>query len=366
MALARLHALPIPIKLLLIGLAILVVMSLAPRLAGLLGIAAVVLWALAAVGLIYAAGLLPDALRKSAIGELARALVLDARAPGQPVTPAGGGTPAPRAEADNRRAAAAGAESELRAMRGDDPARAEILSQILPRATALRGKGRRLLGAARALVFLVSGPPGVGKSTVGRALAALLYGLETLATPKRVDVQAPSAGRLDADWRDKFLDGLDGVVLIDNANWLAESNPLMGVVNADVLFAALVEVGDRFPGRLTVIVTLGDRALAQIAGNANLREVERRLTLRHLAMDPIPTDALIELLREALRAADVAMPAELDGVARRLVRSLAETDGDAFDYAEAMRRAAERIEELAAAAGRKEATRDDLEAVLAG
>ncbi len=366
MADAPFRRLPLPLKLLLIGIGVLIVLSIAPSVSGLLGIAAVILWALAIVGLLQAADLLPEPLRQGFVGRIGRSLVLGAQPTLRHIDSPLSGSSASEDKAADRPSVVARATATLRTMRGQDAARSEILDRIVPRASALGAKGRRLLGASRALVYLISGPPGVGKSTVAESLADLLYGLDALAIPKRIRIEQPPGGRIDLDWRDRLQDSLDGIVLIDNANWLAESNPLTNVVYADALCAAVIEIGERYQGRLAVILTMGDAALAQIANRPSLRQVARRLTLRQLAMDPIPVAVLIELLRDALRSKDIELPAALNDQALRLIKRLADTEhhDQAFDYAEAMRRAAERIEERLSAVGGRHATADDLQDAL--
>ena len=363
----RVSSLPFPIKLFAILAAFLIALAVLPQIAGWLGIAALVLWAGVAITLLHAAGLLPAFVMQTIVGQAARWIVGTTTMQAQRVQappPLGstgstaGVVPVSRGDALKK------GEATLRKLRGTDPAIAEILNSILPRARKFERERRPLLGAARGLVVVVSGPPGVGKSTVARALADIFYGISVVAKPAVTEIEPPEGGRYTTHWKERLQEAADGIVMLDNAGWLAETDPLTGAVAGDSFLRIVVDTAERLQGRLTVVLSITDSDLAKLEATIGGREVARRLTIRRLVMSVQPPELLVELLRDGLAARRISLPDALGSKVRRSIIELANNEGERFDHAEAMRRIAERLEEQVAASERREVTAADLEVVF--
>lgn len=359
---------PLPVKI--VGGIVLAIalLSMFDSLSGILGLIAIVLWVLGGAVVMQSAGLVSSGMAGSLASMATRLLapgVRPAAASARATPHAATAAPAPSQTRQvdlvaDRKKAVARAESQLRAMVGDDPARTEILEKLIPQARAFAEKKKPLLGAQRGLVFLITGPHGVGKSMVARALADLLYGLEVVQKPVLFEVPPPTGSRLAPDWAATFEEGLDGVTLADNASWLLQTHPLTGGSHADGFFAAVTQVANAHPGRLAVIVTLADKELEGIHQRAGFKDFVRRLTVRHLAMSAMEPVALVKVLQSNFRQHGLRWSDALNEPVRRLIKRSAE-DAEHFDNAEAMRRVTESIVESNPATEGREVQMEELE-----
>jgi hypothetical protein len=360
---------PTPVKILGGLLLALLVASMAGSVGGLFGLIAVVLWIAAGSVLLHLAGLMPPGIWTTGAAMIAKWLAPTAKAFAPSIGPTMGSPAAPvqrqsrqsELEADRPKAVQRGT-AQLRSMVGSDPARSEILDKIVPLAKTSAEKGKRLLGASRALVVLITGPHGVGKSVVARALADLFYGLKVVDVPMLSEVPAPSGSRLAPDWAQALEEGLDGVTLVDNAGWLLQTHPLTGGMHVDGFLDAVNQVANTSPGQLTLIVTLTDEQLEAVRGRTSFRDLLRRLTVRHLAMSALDPSDLATVLQQQLQKNNLRLPSDQTEPIRRLIKRYA--DNENFDNAEAMRRVADGLGEMTLGTQRHDVTLEELDAAF--
>jgi hypothetical protein len=357
---------PLPVKILGAVLLLLVIATQAQAFASAFKIVAIVLW-IAALGVVlHLSGFARAGFVGAALGAVTRVLAPGA-VPKSAIGPAANAAAAPPQAkhvdliADRGKALERG-RAELTAMFGEDPARKEILDKLIPQARAFADKKKPLLGASRALVFLITGPHGVGKSMVARALADVLYGTSVVNKPVLFEVPAPTGSRLAPEWVTLLEESLEGIVLVDNAPWLLQTHPLTGAMHADGLFDAITQVANANPGKLAVLVTLADKQLEPINQRAGFKELIRRLTLRHHAMAAMDPQDLLKVLRAQLEKHGLKFPDALSEPARRLIKRY--SDSDAFDNAEAMRRIAESLLEANPVTDGREVKLEELEAAF--
>jgi hypothetical protein len=361
---------PMPVKILGGLLLTLFIASMAGSVSGLFGLIAVIAWIAAATVVLHVAGLVPPGIWLSVASMVTKVLAPTAKAMA-PATasPFSGAAPAatPRQSRQSdlessRPKAFERGQNQLKAMIGSDPARTEIFEKIVPLARTSATKGKRLLGASRALVVLITGPHGVGKSAVAHALADMFYGLSVVDIPILSEIPAPSGSRLAPDWALALEEGLDGVTLVDNATWLLQSHPLTGGLHVDGFLEAVTQVANSSPGKLTLVISLTDKDLEAIHQRASFRDLLRRLTVRHLAMRGMEPLDLVTVLESQLQKQQLRLPSGQTEAIRRLIKRY--SDSENFDNAEAMRRVAEGLVEGLMGTNRYDVTLEELDAAF--
>lgn len=348
-------AIPLPLRigaLLLVGL---VAFKLLGAMAGpLFLVLAVILWILVLTVLAYEFGWIDAAARvpvlSGALDALSarQALVADAQGQGRD---ASRGALSEEDRAELRIAA----EDALSRLVGAEDVLPTIRERLIAPAEA--DPDNPFATSAPAALALFAGPPGTGRTTAAIATARWLAGLGALKTAKVVtlrgsDLRSGAHGSADALGRAMAEQALDGTLLLDDADWLLQDDPYGGAAppGAD-LGAAILSVAQRAPGRLFVAVTLGAPAATRLAADAAHRGWLGKMALRTVAFRDLEPDELAELVAERLDAAGWALDADAVRPVERLMADQADRAGEGFDNAEACRRIAERLMEVARTGG---------------
>lgn len=367
-----LSAVPLPIR---IGLGfvlpLLLVQVLAPYATWLVW-AAVLLWSLTAVSLLYRHGMLSGLARVPLLSGLLDGLTNNRAARAA----VGGGGPArPTAVED----AVGGALSEearnrlyadgrtrLASLVGIDEALETIEHRLIDVARTAAGSGDKGFGSkAPALVVLLAGPRGVGKTEAARAISEVYAGLGSLETAKIIrlreqDVKSVYGAGGDAA-RSKAVEAAGGTLLLDDADWL-----LTDPNGADVGLSIL-EVATEHHQRMLVLVILSSRAERALRADAAHARWLGKLTVRTVSFPALSDDALLAILSDQLHHLDAELDPAALPAARSLLRDARARGQEAFDNAIACRRIAELLVEIAMGRSDPEGgperwviTRDDL------
>lgn len=370
-----LNAIPLPIRVaLMFVLPLLLVQWLAPYAPWLVALA-VVLVVLTLTSLLYANGSLNALARVPLLSGL-----LDRLVAGRSGTVSGAGgasVAAPAAskalsDAERDRLYADGMQ-RLHGLVGIDEAVDTVERRIVDVARAGASTGDRGFGVkAPALVVIVSGPRGVGKSEVARAVAEIYAGLGALETARIVrlreqDIRGSYSASPSALARDKCLEALDGALLLDDADWLVSDTAGLDVGLA-ILDAALDQ-----PQRMLVLLTMSESGERRLRGDADHARWLGKLAIRPVPIAPLEDDDLVQLLEARLGDAGASLDPAARGAAKSMLRDERERLGrDGFDNAIACSRIADRLIETSMArapdgdgpAGARQVTRDDLRVVL--
>ncbi|MCP5433396.1 MAG: AAA family ATPase [Alphaproteobacteria bacterium] len=311
-----------------------------------LGMAAIILWLVLAVALAYHAGYLPF-LGQSRPAHMVLSFLLGPAAKaeeGRKSDPKATDDPADRA----RIAAEAGAKLSQILGQADGLA---AVRRYLTIAEDAASRGRRSLGADRAAIFLVHGPAGTGKSFLAKLLVDLLYGHGAVAIRKTVELARPvgsmAVASLEREWQVRIEQSLDGVLLVDNADWLAHADDLAGGTFVSQFLALLDAAASRNPGKLCVVLTAVSsgpdvRGPDWLEGDAG-----RRLLMRHsvfpVAFAALGDKDLLALFRNQITQRGLKLGGEAEDTAERMLRRERQDHGAGFDNAEAARRLAEQV-----------------------
>lgn len=353
--------LPFPVQILLGIVGGVALFQLFSHLGWLLVALAVLLWALVLAGLGYALGWLRPQGPQVLVTALVRltggqagaagaprsgpAASAGSRAPGLRSPP--GAVPPDQAE---RERLLTGVQAALGELQGVDRAK-EQLNQLVEKVKAQRNRGASGFGTdAPGVVILITGPRGVGKTSLARQLGPLFCGLGAIPSPNTVEAgPAELSPRLGGSVveRVRALAGraLDAVLLLDDMDWMVTGDA-SGLAGAD-LGPTLTAVALANPGRLLVAMTMSRGAADRVQKDPERGAWLRKLLDRRIDFDPLPPEVLADLLKvQVERRHHRLLPAAEQRAVRLLKRMAGEAD---FDNATAVRRLADDLMQHAAA-----------------
>ncbi len=356
-----LKLLPFPVKIGLVVVALFFVWTLAHSLAGILTVLAILAWAAVVGTVLYAAGVVPRLGTLPLLGPMFASLAGvatsgSAGAPARGSVAAAGVPPTPRVD---RAKLAARGERQLRELLGSHPAVTTIFDDIVPHARVSASEKKRLFGLSRPWVVVVHGPRGVGTSTVARALADLLIGLDVVARPVALAIEPPPPGRADTEWSQVLERGLDAVLLLDDADWLAETTLRGAGTVSQTVLATLLNLANRGAGKVAVIASMTSEAFDS-AFTSGAAAYLKRMTFKELECVPLDDAALAQIFSHRLAEHGIHCSDAARDEVVRFARGARGYLGKQFDYADAMRRAAEHVVARLKIAGRSVAEPDDV------
>ncbi len=214
----------------------------------------------------------------------------------------------------------------IRALHGLDTVRFELENLFATYSAAPSGGG----DVRKGTLILLLGPRGTGRSTVARSLALMLYGEGLIKNPDPVVIEADEAraiGHADifSTFQAKAVEAVDGVLLLDNAEWLTEGA-------GAIVGRTISKVSDEYPHRLTVVLVGKTGLREELFRNQETRSAWfSRLSSREVIFPALDTQALGAILAETARRNGVRLS---DGVHQKMVSVLADQSRrDGFENA---------------------------------
>jgi len=355
-----LAAIPWPLRavgLLLVGLVAFKLIGAVP--AALLIALAAALWVVALTALFYEAGWLNALARAPVIpaflgfvtnrAAVARAVRAEAGSAAAQAAPSGALDDA------ERRRLFAEAEAALDALQGVDAAREAIRTRLIDIA---RHDPENPFGSrAPAVLMLLSGPRGVGKTQAAHACARMMAGLGALRTAgivtlRESDLRGGGHASATELGRAKAGEALDGALLLDDADWLLQPDPYGGGADGPGvdIGLAILDVAQAHPRRILLLATLSAEAEARLRADPAHARWLGKLTVRSAAFGHLDDAALLAILEGHLAASGWRLENDdATRAARRLLSDLRDRAGAHFDNAEACRRTAEKLIDAAVA-----------------
>jgi hypothetical protein len=357
-----LSALPFPVRIVLFVLAGVLLFKVLGKIDNLLVGLSIALWVVVVVGLLYASGYL-NALSRvpilaGGLGALTGTRLAHGSAGARPTAPAASSSASPateRALSDEERRRlserATGTFSEV--LVGVDDAIATIDESLLDVARSAQQRGEAGFGfgtTAPALVIILAGPHGVGKTVAATAIAELYVGAGILKTEKIVALRERDVdsgfGRTDTRTVLKLAESaVDGTLLVDNADWL------VGADSAAEAGLAILEVAQTNPQRLLVILTTSDAVERKLRNDSRHGRWLNKLTVRTITFKPLDEPTLFELLKRNLDSRQLRLDDMAEKPAVGLIREMRDAMGTDFDNAVACRRLADDLAAVALSGG---------------
>lgn len=369
-----LAVIPWPIRLIVMmiaGFFIYKLIGLAPI--GLLIILAVALWTISITSLLYEAGFLNIFARLPGVSNFLgfvtnRSKLVGASSPQVPGKPAAN-DPAGELDANERQQLYNVGAAELDALVGVEAAKDAILTRLVE--TAKLDPSNPFATLAPAVLVLMSGPRGVGKTIAAQSCVRMLAGVGALRTANLVTL-------LESDFRGgaritvtdlvggKAKAALGGVLLLDDADWMLSSvSNGQGAGLGVEVGLALLGAAQKYPRGFLLIATMtaeGEERLRRDLGHKRWLD---KLMVRHVPFNNLDDGALLTVLNRQLATAGWRFDSdESSRAARRLLASRKEDSLDGFDNAEACRRLAERLIDVASVDGAGIASRVVSKAVV--
>jgi hypothetical protein len=339
-AIGQWQALPFPIRLAGMFLAVMALIWLTRWLGGISVLVALLLWCAIGIGLLHASGRLAWVDRYPW-----PARILDGFAPRLSMS-----TPVPATASPARATAAASprpGEARERAAPPAPPVAVDLsrligLEDVFGDIDQLvDARASRISLVAPATLVLLVGPRGTGKSSVAVALASKLHRADARGSDRIVVIgpaelpglggsYGPSEDGLKAI-SDRIQASLDGTLLIDDLDWLATAS---GGAAAE-LGNRVLAVARRYPGRLFVVGTGSAAAVSRLdPANRWLGQ----LNVRRIDFPPLGTPALQEIFGRLLEEKGLRLAAGADRAVQIQIEERRAQGADEFDNAYAIRR----------------------------
>ena len=208
---------------------------------------------------------------------------------------------------------------------GVHPAISAITGDIKRLAEARAAENRRLLGADKAWVAIIHGPPGVGKSTIGRLLAELLIAYGAVKKTVAIPLKVPTLGPDPAALRRNIEQGVDGVLLVDDAGWLVDdSSHGYGPNNRELFLNTLSSTVNDCSGRMAVIVTLRTKEYDEI--ETALNKYMKPMICERLECNAIEGGQLRDFFVKQLREKGIELDAKASEHMSSIIRNSMKKD----------------------------------------
>lgn len=313
-------------------------------------------WLIAGVALLRAAGQLQIADRLPILGSLlenlaprraavpalgeTRASERSPSSPSSPSVPPPSANPAPAVAVVLRETVRAEAERALGAMAGvGEPYRQ--LGTLANQAMLAQERGLSGFGsAASAVVLVLQGPSGTGKSAFARHAADLLYGTGALASRDVIELgrDAVSVYGVDAQGLQAKLEGaLGGTLLLEDADWLVAEGESGGPSTGPSVTGPIVNFAQRHPGRLFIMCTASEKAGRLLSGDPGQRLWRAKVDLRTIDFTGFDDEALWSILQKLVGEKRLQIERSAAASAGKLLAGWRRTDGADFRNAHAVR-----------------------------
>jgi hypothetical protein len=353
---ALLTALPWPVRLIFFALTGVLATKLLQGFGWVFGVAAAMLWAVAILAMLQAAGMANGLNRMPGVAPLMARIGGGAATSRSPAAPAGApgavlGAAPEQPQGQYRKQLLDEADAELRQMRGIADVQ-QAIGRLVEMTDDARRRGRAGFGInAPAMVLVLTGGPGTGKTTVARLLARLFYGHQALERP---DVRTLTAQELIGGYgaqagqaaQRAAEEARGGLLLLDGADWLTQSQPLGGSPGLDT-GQAILRVAETQPGRLLIAMTMSEDSFHKLINDTGHHTGWLgKLRVERIPFPPhLPEDDLMALLEAQLASHGLPVESGARPALRGEIRDMQRRPAPVFDNAIAMRRLAERVQD---------------------
>lgn len=240
--------------------------------------------------------------------------------------------------------------SSLRSLIGAEAVEAEIYERFVY--VAKDNPDQPFATQAPAVLGIFAGPRGVGKTTTVNATAHLLAGCNALLTSKIVtlrdtDLRSGQYSSATALGTQKAKEAIDGALVLDDADWLVQEDAYGSASGVD-LGIAILDVILQYKGRIWIALTISHQCLEKLLNDPGHNRWLGKLTIKTIRFEHFEEEVLSKVLEQHLSRSGWTLEDEsTKQAALRLLKEKADRAGPSFDNAEACRRAAESLMEIA-------------------
>lgn len=229
------------------------------------------------------------------------------------------------------------AKEELEALLGVGEALAGI-NALVDSAKAAHKKGNEGFGIhAPALLIVIHGPSGTGKTHISNALAKLFYGFNAITSPKSFLLGKSKLQGFDPQSVLESSVGIpaSGVIILDDADWMIASADRYADNPIDEIGPALAEFVADQPNNFVLVINGSKEQMEQMLGADEHRKWLRNFHVVQIYTEPLSDNDLLLILQDFLHQKGWVLSDEAEPNVQKLFRQLRGENSRAFDNAHA-------------------------------
>lgn len=198
---------------------------------------------------------------------------------------------------------------------------------------------------APALLIVISGPAGTGKTHISNALALLFYGSHAIPTPTSFLLGKRKLLALDPQRLFDDLVGIhaSGVIILDDADWMLSPSGQYTHKPIDEIGPELAEYVANQPNNFVVVVNGSQEQMEEMFGAGDHKKWLRSFQITQIHTKHLNDENLLTILQDLLYQKGWTLSDDANSSVQKLLRQLREENLQTFDNAHTVSHLADKL-----------------------